>query len=249
MPVSPRDAQRLAARNPPSDRRPVLHQIWDRLLFLHWKMDASELQKHLPWGLTVDTFEGHAFLGIIPFRMRGVHPHGLFPVPGLSSFLELNVRTYVHDDRGVPGVWFFSLDANQPLAVRLARRFFHLNYLHASMSHLEIGSEIRYRCRRRFQTKAAVYHYPAPRSPNVAEPGSLEFFLLERYFLYAHEEPRNLLFRGQVAHEPYRLETRDAPDAWSELPAAWNGFTLKGPPVHVAVAEPVRVRAYSLESV
>ena len=124
--------ERLLVRGRPKTK-PVLQMQWKELLFLHWSWDAREIQATLPAGLFADTFDGKAWLAIVPFFMRKVHPMGLPCLPWLSSFLELNVRTYVHDGAGVPGVWFYSLACNQPLAVELARRFFHLNYVHARM--------------------------------------------------------------------------------------------------------------------
>ncbi len=95
----------------------VMRQRWKDLLFLHWKWDEPQLQATLPPGLTVDTFEGNAWLGVVPFFMCGVRPSLHPPVPLLSNFLALNVRTFVRDSEGKPGVWFYSLDCNQPVAV------------------------------------------------------------------------------------------------------------------------------------
>jgi uncharacterized protein YqjF (DUF2071 family) len=133
MPVSfPTLESRIAVRELPA-RAHVMHQRWESLLFLHWRWDAAEIQRTLPPGLFVDTFQGDAWLAIVPFYMRGIRPRFCPPVPGISDFLELNVRTYVHDEQGRPGVWFYSLDCNQPLAVWTARTFFHLPYQHARM--------------------------------------------------------------------------------------------------------------------
>ena len=110
-----------------------MRQRWAGLLVLHWPIEISLIQDRLPPGLHVDTFNGQAWIGVVPFFMQRVRPTGLPPVPWLSWFLELNVRTYVHDDAGNPGVWFFSLDCNQPVAVEIARRAFHLPYQHAAM--------------------------------------------------------------------------------------------------------------------
>jgi hypothetical protein len=110
-----------------------MYQRWAELLFLHWVWDPAAVQRTLPRGLTVDTFDGRAWIGLIPFFMQAVRPRFCPTVPGLSDFMELNVRTYVHDAAGRPGVWFYSLDCNQGLAVRLARGLFHLRYEHAVM--------------------------------------------------------------------------------------------------------------------
>lgn len=110
-----------------------MFQTWQDLLFLHWEYDVDEIQQTLPPGLYVDTFEDRAYLGIVPFFMKNVRPRFCPSVPGISNFMETNLRTYVYDERGIAGVWFYSLDANQWLAVKLARTFFKLPYFYAAM--------------------------------------------------------------------------------------------------------------------
>ncbi len=116
----------------------VMAMSWHDLAFLHWPVSAAALAKKIPPGLTLDTFEGDAYLGVVPFHMTGVRPRLGPSIPGVSSFIELNVRTYVTTE-GKPGVWFFSLDATSRLAVRAARRFFHLPYFDARMSSVRGG--------------------------------------------------------------------------------------------------------------
>ena len=99
---------------------------------MHWTVDAQALGQLLPAGVELDTYQGRAYLGVVPFRMEGIRPRFTFDVPGLSAFAELNLRTYV-TVQGVPGVWFFSLDTAQPTVVQLARAAFHLPYLNARM--------------------------------------------------------------------------------------------------------------------
>ncbi|MFG0295490.1 MAG: YqjF family protein, partial [Maioricimonas sp. JB045] len=123
----PTPEQRLQLRERPPCR-PVMYQSWQELLFLHWRIDTDIIQRTLPAGLHVDTCDGAAWLGVVPFLMRNIRPWWFCSVPGISNFLELNLRTYVCDDAGRPGVWFYSLDASQPLAVWAARTFFHLPY-------------------------------------------------------------------------------------------------------------------------
>ena len=108
-------------------------QTWSELLFLHWEVPAEAIQSLLPPGLTVDTFEGKAYVGLIPFTMSGVRPAWSPVVPGLSNFHEFNVRTYVHFEGEKPGVWFFSLDAANLIAVMIARTLWKLPYFHARM--------------------------------------------------------------------------------------------------------------------
>ena len=140
--------QRLAACDHPAGFA-VMRQRWSGLLFLHWPVDAAMIAERLPAGLQVDTFDGRAWIGVVPFFMGSIRPVGLPPVPWLSWFMELNVRTYVHDSEGNPGVWFFSLDCNQPVAVEIARRAFRLPYQHARMHSVREGSRVRYHCHRR----------------------------------------------------------------------------------------------------
>jgi uncharacterized protein len=107
----------LIERQLPLGQSPVMFQRWLHLLFLHWPVEPRTIQSTLPPGLQVDTFSGQGWIGIVPFFMRGVRPVGLPSIVGPSNFLELNLRTYVRDRDGRPGIWFYSLDANQPLAV------------------------------------------------------------------------------------------------------------------------------------
>ncbi|MCW1883244.1 DUF2071 domain-containing protein [Luteolibacter flavescens] len=214
-------AQRLAARERPTGR-PVMKQRWSRLLFLHWRVDPELLRPLLPPGLHLDLHEGEAWLGVVPFLMERVRPVMLPAVPGLSWFLELNVRIYCHDDSGQPGVWFLSLDCNQPVAVELARRLFLLPYQHARM---RCGGDLkatRYHCLRSGETEEAIYEYGPDGEAQEAEPGSLEFFLLERYVLFSSGR-NGQLFSGKVHHPPYRWAQAKC-DRWSTLPMKWDGL-------------------------
>lgn len=227
-----------------------MRQGWRDLLFLHWKVEPALVQEGLPEGLFVDVHEGETFVGLVPFFMRGVRPRGFPPVPGISDFLELNVRVYVHDRHGRPGVWFHSLDANQPLAVAIARRFFHLPYVHAQMSASRVDNRIEYRSRQREGAAAetAVTYSPGDELP-LPEPGSLEFFLVERYLLFSWNARRKTLFSGQVHHPPYRIRNVD----WSGLqPGAVEaaGYEVgSAPPVHAIYSPGVEVEVFALEEV
>ncbi len=199
-----------------------MKQRWSRILFLHWQVDPEPLQALLPAGLHLDLHEGSAWLGIVPFFMERVRPPFVPPLPGLSWFLELNVRTYVHDDDGVPGVWFHSLDCNQPMAVETARALFHLPYQHARMSCQNVGRTTDYTCLRRGAEKQARFRYGPGGPVKEATPGSLEFFLAERYLLYSAGKDGSL-FEGRVHHAAYQLAPA-ACEEWSTLPAAWDGL-------------------------
>ena len=179
MPRPPDEAGRLAMRlRPPA--RAVMFQQWRELLFLHWEYSVAEIQRTLPEGLFVDTFAGKAYLGVVPFFMQNIRPRFLPAVPGISNFMEMNLRTYVHDRAGVPGVWFYSLDANQRLAVAIARRFFHLPYEHATMkSSRSPQGLIRYESQRSSDDANGVvcaFEYAPGGELPTAASASLEFF-------------------------------------------------------------------------
>ncbi|MDY7232780.1 YqjF family protein [Hyalangium rubrum] len=186
--------------------RTVMYQRWRTLLFLHWEVPAEALARLLPPGLTLDTYEGRAFVGLVPFTMRGVRPAGLPPFPPLSNFHETNVRTYVHREGKDPGVWFFSLEAANSIAVRLARAWFKLPYHFARMQLDREGEWISYRSERLWPApvpaRCAVRCLPKGEA-TASTPGTLQHFLVERYFLYtAHG---GALWRGQVHHPPYQV--------------------------------------------
>lgn len=244
--MPPSDAQRVAAQQPNGNRPEVMHQRWESLLFLHWRFPPARIQETLPSGLCVDTFDGDAYLGIVPFYMRNVRPVTIPAVPWISFFLELNVRTYVFDRRGVPGVWFYSLDCNQPLAVLIARALTGLRYYHAAMSATG-GDFIDYSCRRRGTTDVARYRYRGFGEARESGPGSLEFFLLERYYLFARRG--GSLVRGQVAHTPYRYRDAEV-DAWSTTPAQLDGFSeMAKAPTHTCFVDGFKVKIYATEKI
>jgi len=242
----PTSGQRESVRHPPSGCRPVMYQRWEQLLFLHWAVDRDIIQGTLPSGLHADTFDGAGWLGIVPFAMRGVRPAGLPAIGPVSNFLELNVRTYVHDESGVPGVWFYSLDCNQPLAVLIAQTIFRLPYRHAAMR-AEFAETITYESTRRGTDATARYVWQPSGEARTATAGSLEFFLLERYHLYAARG--NNLFRGTVAHTPYEFREAGLREL-STVPATLDGFPNLDPqPRHVCHADGVDVRILALEKV
>jgi len=186
-------------------------QSWHNLLFAHWRVDARLLQERLPAGLLLDTFNGEAWVGVVPFRMTNVAPRGVPALPLVSSFLELNVRTYVRV-QGKPGVYFFSLDANSALAVAAARALFHLPYFVASMNVEEQHGQFVYTSSRQTQA-GGVAEFAATYGPVgyavMPEPGSLEHFLTERYCLYTVDSASRLR-RLEIHHPPWPLQTAEA---------------------------------------
>jgi uncharacterized protein YqjF (DUF2071 family) len=221
-------------------------QQWRDLLFLHWRVSPASVQASLPPGLAVDTFDGEAWLGIVPFAMRRVRPRFLPPVPWLSWFLELNVRTYVRDAQGVPGVWFYSLDCDQPVAVEIARRFFHLPYMHARMQAARTANSMDYVCQRRGAAGTPWrYTWETVSDGQPAAGQTLEHFLVERYVLYC-ADARQRLYRGRVSHTPYRIHVPTVL-SYDAGPARLAGFSLHGEPASLLAAEPVNVAIHSLK--
>ena len=188
--------------------RAIGYQKWRDLLFVHWTTSPDVLRSMIPKDLELDLFEGKAWLGVVPFAMRAVRPWWSPPIPGVSNFLETNIRTYVLLD-GVPGVWFFSLDAANSLAVRIARARWALPYFRADMSLRKTGNVLTYSGNRRWpEPSSASYTVSAEisqGSPTTAAVGTLDHFLVERYYLFA-ENRRGAILRGQVHHSPYQIQ-------------------------------------------
>jgi len=208
----------------------VMTQTWHDLLFAHWPVDVATLAPHVPTALTLDTFDGRAWVGVVPFRMTNVTPRGMPALPWLSAFPELNVRTYVRmGDK--PGVYFFSLDATNPIAVRAARRFFHLPYYVASMSLEDRDGAIHYRSRRTSGPPAELVASYRPIAPPAApRPGSLEHFLTERYCLYTLDG-RGRPARCEIQHPPWPLQPAEAEFAVNTMAAASNLRLADGRPL------------------
>jgi uncharacterized protein YqjF (DUF2071 family) len=186
-------------------------QVWHDLLFAHWPIDAALLQTLIPSGLEIDTFDDSAWIAVVPFRMSGVRLRFTPNVPGLSAFPELNVRTYVTAG-GKPGVWFFSLDADNAIAVAVARAWFHLPYFRARMLCRNDSGTIRYESQRthRGATPGVLRgSYHPVGEVFEPRPGTLEYFLTERYCLYA-PNARGKILRGEIHHQPWPLQIAEA---------------------------------------
>ena len=191
-------------------------QRWRSLLFVHWEVPQATLRALVPRALEIDTWQGKAFVGLIPFDIPEVRPlRNLPPVPGADRFLETNLRTYVRH-QGQPGIWFFSLEAQSTLAVMGARATFGLPYYRARMSVNAPGPvasgavppdlQVRYTSERRRPGPRPAHlriDYSVGAALGVAQPGSLEHFLVERYTLFVKRAFG--LVRGNVRHQPYPL--------------------------------------------
>ncbi|GAB3854458.1 DUF2071 domain-containing protein [Hymenobacter terrigena] len=248
--LAPTLSDRLALRERP-EGLPLLRQQWSELLFLHWPVPAELLQPHLPPRLKIDLHDGMAWLAVVPFQMSKVRTRLTPEMPGTNAFLELNVRTYVHLD-GVPGVWFFSLDATNALAVWVARTFFRLPYLRADMRLEKPSADLRQFTATRTHGGAppasfrATWKIGAPLPPS--EPGSLAFFLTERYALYTSNKAQTKLYRGRVAHAPWPLSTAQVLHLESNLIEGHGLPTPAGKPV-VHAGGPVSVELWPMQQV
>jgi uncharacterized protein YqjF (DUF2071 family) len=237
------------------DRQVLLHQNWLNLLFLHWEVPAAELQALLPLRLTADTFEGKAFVALVPFTLSGVRPMMVPPLPWISAFHEINVRTYVHCEGRDPGVWFFSLDASSSIAVAAARAAYHLPYFNADVDFrvhpgglpsVDFDSH-RTDSRGAMPADAHLRYRPAEGPVTHAAPGTLEHFLVERYILYAEDDRRDL-YRARVHHQPYPLQRAEVITLQETLIWA-SGIKRPEHPAYAHYASEVNVKVYPLERV
>lgn len=216
---------------------------WEHLAFLHWPIPVDVIRPHVPEELEIETFDGTAWLGVVPFVMAETRFRWLPPMPTAHRFAECNLRTYVRG-RDRPGVWFFSLDAESRLAVEGARVGFGLPYFRARMSCQLQGRAVRYRSERIDRRAPAARFEASWRSvaePNPAVKGTLEHFLVERYCLYA--ERRGQLVCGEIAHPPWQLSPIDLELGENDM-ARLVGATLLGEPASAMGAQPVDVAAW-----
>jgi len=232
-------------------------QSWHDLMFAHWRIDAAALRPLVPDALEVQEWDGSSWIAVVPFRMTDVMLRRLPSLPWVSAFPELNVRVYVEHD-GRPGVYFFSLDAGNPLAVWAARRFFHLPYFWSRMSIVErsfgeeSGGEVgeyRYASERRRGEHAARFEATYRPTGGVfeAEPGTLEHWLTERYALYT-TAPDGRLFVGHIHHAPWPLQ-RAATTIDADGLLASHGLSVAGEPESVLFAKRIDVAVWNLSEV
>jgi uncharacterized protein YqjF (DUF2071 family) len=226
--------------------RAVMTNRWRWLTYLHWSYDPAVVQALLPEGLRVDTFDGKAWVGLIPFRMEVALP-GLPPVPYLSTFPETNVRTYVVGLDGTPGVWFFSLDASRLPAVVAARGWFGLPYRWARMRIERKGRRVRYTSMRREGPSASSaveveVGHPVP----AGDVTDLDHFLVSRWRLYS--AGRRGLVLGRIDHAPWALRSAELVEVRQDLVEAaglpspiGEPIVRYAPGVGVRIAPPTRL--------
>lgn len=247
-------AERIAATIEP-DQPVLMHQNWHHLLFLHWEIPPAELQRLIPPELTVDTFEGKAYVSLIPFTVTGARAMLTPPLPWISSFHEVNVRTYVHHNGRNPGVWFFSLDASSSIAVAAARAAYKLAYTHADIE-MQISTDalpsIDFSSQRNdpqgvMPANARIRYQPMEGIVTHASPGTIEHFLVERYILYTIDSAHHL-YRARVHHAPYPVQRADVLELEETLIWAAGLKRSENVPLRHYASE-VNVKIYPLERI
>ena len=237
--------QRIAASKRPAGM-PIMHQSWDKLLFLNWEVTVDTIRPLIPEPLVIDTFDGSAWLTITPLTIWNVRPPVLPALPYLGWLHELNVRTYVHCD-GVPGVWFFSLDANNLPAVLGARILFKLPYYSASISLGSENNKVSFDSKRSDGKASFEAGWVVGSRLPFSEPGSLQYFLTERYSLYTADERD--IFRCRIHHRAWPLqETSELSNFKSNMFEVAEMPTPVGPPIQYC-GGPVDVDVWPLEKV
>lgn len=220
-------------------------QTWRDLLFVHWEVPVEVLRPLVPAALRIDTWEGRALLGVVPFAMRRIRPRWLPRVLALD-FLETNLRTYVHHGGERPGVWFFSLEASSWLAVTAARLGWALPYHFARMTMEREAERFVYSTERRLGGAAARFEWTPGPLLGASTPGTVEHFLLERYELYAQRG--GTLYRGRVHHPAYEAREATLHRAEESLAAA-VGLPGLREPAFVHACDGVDVEMFAIEAV
>ncbi|GAB5497268.1 MAG: DUF2071 domain-containing protein [Phycisphaerales bacterium] len=217
---------------------------WCNLLFLHWRLPESTIRHLVPKELEIDTFDGSAWVALVPFEMTKTSFKSVPPLPGLSQFYECNVRTYVRHG-STSGVWFFSLDAERLLPVLGGRWLWSLNYVHSRFTVTE-GDRTDYaltrRSSRRWPPGSTRIAWTGGEALPTSKPGSLEHFLTERYYLFTKR--RGQIMAGRIAHDPWPLRKAELHELDDSLVAA-AGIKVEGEP-HVMMSDSIDVLGYKL---
>lgn len=220
--------------------RPVMLQAWKNIAYAHWPVPPAAVQSRLPGGLLVDTFDGSAWVGLVAFHMERIRLPGTPAVPYFGTFPETNVRTYVTDLDGRPGVWFDSLDVTRLLPVIVARASYRLPYMWSQMTISSTGGRITYRAKRRWPAaRGASSTMTIDRGEPNGSPGPLDAFLTARWGLYTQLGSK--LAYAPVEHEPWPLESASLEFLQDDLVAA-AGYGVAGAPAAVHYSEGVDVR-------
>ncbi|MGB1365724.1 MAG: DUF2071 domain-containing protein [Candidatus Poseidoniaceae archaeon] len=217
----------------------AISQEWRDLTFMHWVVDSERLKPHLPSGLEIDLFEGQAYVGVIPFIMKNVRPRRLPAVPGISTFAEFNVRTYVVKD-GQPGVFFLTLDAKSLVTCIHAPRAYGLAYRYAKAKVKRNGDALQWQSRRSSDGAQLRGTSAAKGALRTSEKGTLEYFLFERYCLYT--EHKGCLRRAYVHHQPWSFQDGEVELEANSLLESYNmGLDVLAPDLlHFSKGLPVK---------
>lgn len=246
QPIIHRGVEQISPGPPPWDRRAVLRQRWSELAYFHWPYEPAAVQRLLPAGVRVDTFDGAAWVGLIPFEMRNVQFGRTPPMRRLGTFVEVNVRTYVVDTLGRRAVWFFSLDVPRLAAVAVARSVFGLPYFWAHAEHSIDGDRHLYQTQRRWSTggpASADIRFRVAAQLADSETGALDHFLYARWGMVA--ERRQQLSYGRVDHPQWPLHRVDGVEIDQTLVEAAGLPTPDGAPhAHYSPGVDVRIAWY-----
>ena len=222
----------------------TMKQTWSDLLFAHYPIQYEVLRKLVPEALLLDTFNGVCWVAVVPFQMSGVRLRGLPPVPGTDRFPELNVRTYVTLD-GKPGVYFFSLDADNWLAVKGAKTFYHLPYWYSEMQIKNNGNNIEFASKRRSNSKIELACSYRPISqPFQATKGSFEEWMVERYCFYTLNSS-GVPLRCEILHEPWVLQEAEAEFKHNTI-LSEQGIVVESEKPILHFAKKLEIRAWPL---
>lgn len=235
------DPEPITATPPRTVGRPIMLQGWHSLASLHWRYDPEVVQRLLPDGFQVDTFDGSAWVGVLPFQMDRIRVPKLPPFGPLSTFPETNVRTYLVDPRGRRGVWFSSLDITRLLTALVARASYRLPYCWAEMGIEQRGDTWRYRSRRRWPRASATSDIEIRVGDAIAPDDltDLDHFLSARWAL-GTRFGRHLMW-ADVDHPPWPLHRADAV-SWDETLVAAAGLPAPEGEPHVLWSPGVEVR-------
>jgi uncharacterized protein YqjF (DUF2071 family) len=236
-----------------SQKTSIMKQEWHNLLFLHWSFPVKSIRPYIPSQLDIDTYSNRAWIGIIPFQMRRLRPSFAFSIPPISNFTEINLRTYVKDKYNRKGVWFFSLDTQNPLGNWIAKRFFHLNYRFAKTEFLTSDAQLN-TCKftlpnsKQSEQTFSWQHSESTFMPSQ-EPKSLECFLTERYRLFSYNQKKNTLLTGTLSHKPYQLNRPTLLEYSTDLFTS-NGIEVPNAyPESILACKQTKVNVYPIETV
>lgn len=228
------------------NRSHALIQEWRNLTFMHWEVDKKLLQKHIPSDVEIDLFEGKAYVGTIPFVMRNVRPKFLPPVPGISTFPEFNVRTYVKKN-GIPGVLFLTLDAQSRITCWHAPNAYGLPYQYAKCKLKSNPDGYDWMSVRKKDGASLIGNCKFLGDSRKAKIGTLEYFLFERYSLYTMHKGK--LHMAYTLHEPWTFEDAEVEIDSNTLTGQYNLDIDVYKPDYVHASRGVLVNTWTVQEV